>query len=132
LRWERQKAAQEAAQGAPQRQCKLCGCKFASRKTMKRHRCPLSKEVSSKVGMDVAKGKTVAPPKPNKLAPKKTPPAPSAPHPTPNPTEALVAVAAHPPPVSALEAAKWVGLPATLHGMVWDPTQPSAQLSGLR
>jgi hypothetical protein len=89
-----------------------------------------SKEVSSKVGTDVAKGKTEAPPKLNKPAPKKTLPAPSAPHPTPNLTEALVAMAACPPASSVCEVAWVIALPATLHGMVWDPTHPQPQPSG--
>jgi hypothetical protein len=59
--------------------------------------------------MEMAKGKTKAPPKPNKLAPKKTPPASSNPHPMPNPTEVLVAVAACPPLSSTHEVA-YVGL----------------------
>ena len=63
--------------------------------------------MSSKVGAEMAKGKTKAPSKLNKLAPKKTPPTPSDPwaYPMPNPTEALVAAAAHPSLSSTHEAA---------------------------
>jgi hypothetical protein len=102
-RRERRKAAEEAAQGAPQRQCKLCRRKFASRKSMKRHWCPLAKEVSRKAGTETDKGKTKAPPKPSKPAPTK-PPAPPKPHLTPH-LAVVLAVAAAPLPSDTREKA---------------------------
>jgi hypothetical protein len=130
LRQEHQKATMEVAQGTPQWQCRLCGCKFTTHKAVKRHRCPLSKEVSSKVGMEKIKGNTKAPPKPNKLAPSKTPPAPSAPHPMPSPTMALVVVVACPPPSDMHKVACVMSLAVTLHGVVQDPIQLQPQPSG--
>jgi hypothetical protein len=61
-RRERQKTMEEAVEGRPQQQCQQCGCKFTSCKAAKRHRCPLSKEVSGKGGEGKGKGKADAPP----------------------------------------------------------------------
>jgi hypothetical protein len=36
-RWEHQKVTEEAEEGLPQQQCKVCGQKFASCKAVKRH-----------------------------------------------------------------------------------------------
>jgi hypothetical protein len=134
-RRERRKAAAEATQSTPHRQCKLCGRKFASRKAAKRHRCPLSKEVSRKSGTEKSKGNSEAPSKPSKPAPKKKTPAPPAPHLTPSPTEALVTAAAGPPPTSALEAAAYHTLPWTLRGAEAGPPgspQPSGSCRSQR
>ncbi|KAH9979293.1 hypothetical protein BGW80DRAFT_1248667 [Lactifluus volemus] len=76
-RRERRKAAEEAVNGRPQRQCPTCGRKFASRKAAKRHRCPISMEESGKSGDAKGKGKTAARAKPDKPGPPKPPTAPS-------------------------------------------------------
>jgi predicted Zn-ribbon and HTH transcriptional regulator len=125
-RRERRKAA---AEGTPQRQCRSCGRKFASRKAAKRHRCPVSKEASKKVGTVLDKGKAKSAPKPNKPAPTPSPLAPSAPFFTPSPAEAALVADRLPPPTSAREAAAARTLPSTLrgeeHGAIFAPTQPS-------
>jgi hypothetical protein len=117
VRQESWKAAKEAAQGWPHQQCKLCGCKFATHKAKKQHHCPISKEASSKSGTDKGKGNANAPSRPNKLAPTKKSSAPSKPHLTPTPTEAIVAAVVCPPPTSAREAAAFHTLSVTLHGV---------------
>jgi hypothetical protein len=47
-RQEHWKEAEEAANGTPQWQCPKCGCKFASCKATKRHRCPLPNGANDK------------------------------------------------------------------------------------
>jgi hypothetical protein len=68
-RRESWKATDEAAQGQPHWQCKLCGHKFTTCKAKKQHCCPISKEVSSKTGTDKGKGNANALSWPNKPAP---------------------------------------------------------------
>jgi hypothetical protein len=68
-RRERRKAAEEAVEGLPQRKCEWCGRKFASRKTAKRHRCPLAKGARRGEVGGKGKGKTVTDPKLGKPGP---------------------------------------------------------------
>jgi hypothetical protein len=81
-RRERRKAAEEAVEGLPQRKCDLCGRKFASRKTAKRHRCPLAKGAVRGAGAVEGTTRMIAP-----LFPRKTnkPPARIPPSAPPNP-----------------------------------------------
>ena len=127
-RRERRKAA-AAADSTPQRQCKSCGRKFASRKAAKRHRCPVSKEASKKVGKPTATGNSKPGSRLNKPAPTPSPLAPSAPYFTPSPAEATMIAAAAPTPSNAREAAALRSLPSTLrheeHGALFNPPPPS-------
>jgi hypothetical protein len=132
VRRESRKAAKEAAQGHPHRQCKLCGCKFTMHKAEKQHRYPISKEVSRATGTDKNLGNTKPLSRPNKLAPSKKCPAPPKPHLTPTPTEALIATAACPPPTSTCEAAALRTLPATLDGVEAGSLFRQLQPSGSR
>jgi predicted RNA-binding Zn-ribbon protein involved in translation (DUF1610 family) len=84
LAWKRSQASKqerdrEAAKAAKlptqQRQCRACGCKFESRKTAKKHKCPKSKVVQ--VGRKAASSQaSQAPP----AARVDKPPAPITPH----------------------------------------------------
>ncbi|KAH9954619.1 hypothetical protein BGW80DRAFT_1258668 [Lactifluus volemus] len=76
-RRDRRKAAEEAVNGRPQRQCPTCRRKFASRKAAKRHRCPISMEESGKSGDAKGKGKTAPRTRLDKPGPPKPPTAPS-------------------------------------------------------
>jgi hypothetical protein len=115
-RRERRKAAEEAAEGRPHRQCKSCGRKFSSRKAEKRHRCPISKEASGKSGPEPGKGKTKATPNPNKPGPSR-PPAPSAPHLTPQAARPPPAFKPPPTPTNARKAFESGASRATARGI---------------
>ncbi|KAH9952280.1 hypothetical protein BGW80DRAFT_1260984 [Lactifluus volemus] len=75
-RRDRRKAAEEAVNGRPQRQCPTCRRKFASRKAAKRHRCPISMEESGKSGDAKGKGKTAPRTRLDKPGPPNLPPHP--------------------------------------------------------
>jgi hypothetical protein len=90
---------------------------------------PYLQRGKQQVWMEKGKGKADAPSQSNKPAPKKKTPAPPAPHLTLNPTEALVAAVACPPPSDAHKVAHYGSLPVTLHDVVQDPI-PHPQPSG--
>jgi hypothetical protein len=75
LRWESQKAAEEAEEGWPHWQCKACRQKFASCKAEKWHQCSISTGASRKARQEMGKGKTKPLPHLIKPVPSK-PPAP--------------------------------------------------------
>jgi hypothetical protein len=83
-RREHHKVAEEAVEGTPQWKCEVCGHKFTSCKSVKRHQCPQAKGVSRGATMTQGKGKTATVLKLNKLgpisstAPSTHPPAPKA------------------------------------------------------
>jgi hypothetical protein len=76
LRQDCWKVAEEAVNGRPQWQCPTCGCKFASHKAVKRHRCPISIEESGKSRDTKGKGKTTTHARLDKPGPPKPPTAP--------------------------------------------------------
>jgi hypothetical protein len=68
-RCNRRAAAQAAANG-PERYCEHCKWQFASRRSQKRHQCPLANEESGAGGIDKGKGPAQPQTKKNKPTPK--------------------------------------------------------------
>jgi hypothetical protein len=69
LRHDHRIAAQAVADG-PERYCEFCKQQFATRRSQKRHRCPLANEKSGVGGIDKGKGPALPQMKKNKPNPK--------------------------------------------------------------
>jgi hypothetical protein len=120
-RREHRKVAEEAKEGRPQWQCKSCGRKFASRKAVKRHRCPISKGASGPSGPEKGKGKAVNLSQLNKPTPCR-PPTPPTPILTPSGPAPPPPFNPPPIPTSAREAMVSHNVRATERGVSLDHT----------